>query len=102
MPRLTTDAVQEGDVLAEDIFHDQKYLFSAGTVLNIKHLQVLKKIGIPSILIENRRKRYGTPKEILPNIERRFSYVEGIPLMMLLKSWMKDILTNPEADDSER
>lgn len=102
MPRVTMDAIQKGDVLAEDLSYDQKFLFSAGTVLTDNRLSLLKQTKIPSILIENRRKRYGTPEEILPIIEKRFSYVESVPVMMLLKTWMKDILSNPDKEDSEK
>ncbi len=91
MPNVKLDLVIDGDVLASDLYVDDVYLFGAGTVLTEKRIEILKNLDVKSIVIEPRYKKYGSRKEILNNIDGRFSYVENIPIMQNIKSWVKDL-----------
>jgi len=94
VPKINIDTVIDGDVLAGDIFVNDVYLFGTGTVLTKKRIEILKDLNVKSVVIETRYKKYDSKKEIFNNIDKRFSYVENIPIMEHIKSWLKDIITN--------
>ena len=93
MPIINRENVLVGDILEETITIMHVPLFKAGTVLDRQRLVVLSKLGVDTITIENRTdSKYMTVPRAIKRIEERFSYVEGIPLMMTIKSWIQDIV----------
>lgn len=94
MPRISLESVVDGDILAGDVILDDVYLFGVGTVLTSRRIEILKNLDVQCVDIENRNKTYGSRMEVFTNIDRRFSYVENIPLMAHIKTWMKDFLSN--------
>ena len=106
MPRISMESVIDGDVLSGDVFVDDVFLFGAGTVLTNKRIEILKNLDVAFIEVEKRNKTYGSMKDVYTNIDKRFSYVEDIPIMMHVKSWIKDFLSNTgvvhETENNER
>ena len=96
MKHVNLDFVIEGDVLARDVVISNEYLFGAGTVLNKQRIEILKELDVKSVLIENRERSQDSVAEVFDCIDKRFSYVEDIPVMEQIKSWMKDIIENIE------
>ena len=94
MPKIKIEAVQDGDVLAADVLIDEEFLFGVGTVLSKKRIEILKQLGLASVVIENRNRYSYSKKETFENIDKRFSYVKNIPIMEQIKRWMKDIISN--------
>ena len=94
MSTITLDLAIGGDVLALDVIVNDVPIFRAGTVLTEKRIQILKELHVQSVVIENRQRKYTSKKETFDNIDKRFSYVEDIPIMNHIKSWMKDVIAN--------
>ena len=101
MPKVNLNTVIDGDVLASNIYIDEVYLFGTGTVLTKKRIEILKNLNVKSVVIENRYKKYGSREEIFDNIDKRFSYVDNIPIMEHVKTWLKDIIANTGANRNE-
>ena len=101
MPKVNLNTVIDGDVLASNLYVNEVYLFGAGTVLTKKRIEILKDLNIKSVVIETRNKKYGSIEEIFDNIDKRFSYVENIPIMEHIKSWLKDIIANKGTNSNE-
>lgn len=99
MPKVKLDSVIDGDILATDLYVNEVYLFGAGTVLTKKRIEILKDLDVKSVVIETRYNKYGSRREIFDNIDKRFSYVKDIPVMEHIKSWVKDIVANKEANN---
>lgn len=99
MPKVKLDSVIDGDILATDLYVNEVYLFGAGTVLTKKRIEILKDLDVKSVVIETRYNKYGSRREIFDNIGKRFSYVKDIPVMEHIKSWVKDIVANKEANN---
>lgn len=96
MQVVKLDAIKDGDVLAQDLYVENVYLFGAGTVLTKNRRDILRELSVESVAVEDRIKRYRSVKEVFENIEKRFSYVADNPLMQHLKYWIKDIVANTE------
>ena len=101
MPNVKLNTVIDGDVLASNLYVDDVYLFGTGTVLTKKRIEILKNLKVKSVVIETRYKKYGSREEIFDNIDKRFSYVENIPVMEHIKTWVKDIIANTGANRNE-
>lgn len=99
MPKVKLDSVIDGDILANDLYVNEVYLFGAGTVLTKKRIEILKDLDVKSVVIETRYNKYGSRREIFDNIDKRFSYIEDIPVMEHIKSWVKDIVANKGANN---
>ncbi len=97
MPIINLEHARVGDILEESLTIMNVPLFKAGTVLDRQRLVILSKLGVDTITIESRTdSKYITVSSAIKRIEERFSYVEGIPLMMTIKSWMQDIVRHRE------
>ncbi|MFC1694069.1 hypothetical protein ACFL1R_11235 [Candidatus Latescibacterota bacterium] len=95
MPKVSLQSAVEGDILAKPVVIGDVELFEAGTVLVKKSIEILGTLGVNSLYLERRtRKKTTSTKELLINVDARFSYVENNPFMMSLKSRIKDILIN--------
>ena len=93
MPIISLKSAVNGDVLANDIIINEVTLFEAGTVLTPQRIEILETLGVATVSVESRRTvRYKSIKEIYKKIDERFSFVEGKPFMMIIKSWVKDII----------
>ena len=99
MPKVTLDLVLDGDILAKDILVNDVYLFGSGTVLTKNRIEILKELGVESVEVESRQKKYSSISEVFDNIDERFSYVKNIPIMQQIQSWMKEIITDTETPD---
>ena len=97
MPIINREHALVGDILKESVTIKGVPLFDAGTVLNRQRLDALSVLGVDTITIESRTdSKYITVPRAIKRIEERFSYVEGIPLMMTIKSWIQDIVRHIE------
>ena len=92
----------DGDVLARDVIVNDVYLFGAGTVLTSQRIEILKELRVQSVVIENRDRKNISLKEAFSNIDKRFSYVDKIPLMNHVKSWIKDTIANTRTDNERK
>ena len=99
MPRVNLELVIDGDILAKDILVNDVYLFGFGTVLTKNRIEILKELGVKSVDVESRQKKYSSISEVFDNIDERFSYVKIIPIMQQIQSWMKEIITDTETPD---
>ena len=99
MSRVSLDFVIDGDILAKDILVNDVYLFGSGTVLTKNRIEILKELGVESVEVESRQKKYSSIIEVFNNIDERFSYVKNIPIMQQIQSWMKEIITDTETPD---
>lgn len=101
MPHVCLDILRDGDVLTADIYIKDVFLFGTGTVLNQQRIEILKELNVSSVAIENRGKKTRSKKELFENLDKRFSYVDTIPIMRHMKFWMKDIISNIGSKDEE-
>lgn len=92
MPIVTIKAAKDGDVLSKDLIINDVTLFEAGTVLSRQRLEILETLGVTTLSVESRSTKYKNINEIFANIDKRFSYVEERSFMMVVKSWVKDIV----------
>ena len=100
MPKVKHSAVVEGDVLAADIVVEDTVLFEAGTVLVPKTIRILDILGVGVVEIEPRSHRvFGSTKDVVANIDDRFSYVAGDPFMDALRHTVKDVILTLRAQE---
>ncbi len=93
MPIITLKSTVDSDVLLEDLVINDVTLFEAGTVLTPQRIEILETLGVEKVNIESRQSaRFSNIGEIYKKIDKRFSYVENKPFMMIIKSWVKDII----------
>ncbi|MBN1291574.1 MAG: hypothetical protein JXB48_07010 [Candidatus Latescibacteria bacterium] len=92
MPIVTIKAAKYGDVLSKDLIINDVTLFEAGTVLSRQRLEILETLGVTTLSVDSRSTKYKNINEIFANIDKRFSYVEERSFMMVVKSWVKDIV----------
>lgn len=102
MPTINMDSVIDGDVLVRDVIVNDVNLFGTGTVLTCQRIEILKELKVQSVVIENRDRKTISIKEAFSNIDKRFSYVDKIPLMNHVKSWIKDTLANTWTDNEKK
>ena len=99
MPKVILDAATQGDILEEDVVVNQVVLFEAGTFLTPQRLDILKSLKVRSLTIADRsEKRAVSLDTVFMNLDKRFSYVDGVPYMMDLTAILKDILANTEVE----
>ncbi len=98
MPTISMDIVVNGDILATDLIVNDVVLFEAGTILTVPRIEILRALSIAEVTVESRESRGNWLNETLNNIDLRFSYVENIPLMLRMKTWIRDVLINLEAN----
>ena len=97
MPKIKLDSAIHGDILESDVVVNEVVLFEAGTLLTTQRLDILKSLGLNAISIVNRIERRSVSLDsIYENIDRRFSYVDALPLMARIKTHVKDIIANLE------
>jgi len=99
LPKVSLDLVSYGDVLLRDVVVNEVYLFGAGTVLTKNRIGILKELGVKSVDIESRHRKYSSINDVFDNIDERFSYVKNIPIMQQIQSLMKEIITDTETPD---
>lgn len=93
MKILRIDVAKEHDVLAEDVIVNDVTLFESGTELSLDRIRILESLGVESVVVLDRaRKLVPSVDEAHANIDARFSYVEGNPIMQMIKYWVKDIV----------
>ncbi len=93
MPIITLKSTVDSDVLSADIIINDVTLFEAGTVLTPQRIEILQTLGVEKVNVESRQSvRFSNIGEIYKKIDARFSYVENKPFMMIIKSWVKDII----------
>jgi hypothetical protein len=98
MPTIKMDAAAHGDILDADVVVNDVVLFESGTLLTTQRLDILKSLGVRMISIVDRSERRAVSLlDLHENIDRRFSYVDALPLMAKMKAYIKDFLTNLEA-----
>jgi len=102
MPKLPIEHVYDGDILGEEIFVDDVFLFGKGTILTRKRIEVLKGIELKEVEIEPRFKKFRSLEENLSNLELRFSYVKNEPFMIDIKAWLIDIIVNSGDYDDQK
>jgi hypothetical protein len=97
MRTVDLSAVADGDILARDLYVNNVYLFGAGTVLTRQRIAILSELKVTAIAIEERHQQKHTLKEQFDILDKRFSYAGDNPLMLHLRAWIKDILSNTQA-----
>lgn len=98
MPMIKLESAVHGDILDTEVVVNEVVLFEAKTLLTTQRLDILKTLGVQTISIADRSERRAVSlAEIYDNIDRRFSYVNALPLMAGIKTHVKDILANLEA-----
>lgn len=97
MRTIDLSSVVDGDILARDLYVNDVYLFGAGTVLTRQRIAILHELRVASVIVEERERSNRSLKEIFDVIDKRFSYAGDIPLMLHLRGWIKDILSNTQA-----
>ncbi len=102
MPTVNIGSAIDGDVLARDVVVNDVNLFGAGTVLTYQRIEILKELKVQSVIIENRDQKNISIKEAFSNIDNRFSYVDKVPLMNHVKSWIKDTIANTRTDNGKK
>lgn len=102
MPKLPIERVYDGDILGEEIFVDDVFLFGKGTILTRKRIEILKGIDLKELEIEPRFKKFRSLEENISNLEQRFSYVKNNPFMLDIKAWLTDIIVNTGEYDDEK
>lgn len=93
LPIINLKSTVDSDVLSEDLMINDVTLFEAGTVLTPQRIEILETLGVEKVTVESRQTvRFSNIGEIYKKIDERFSYVEKKPFMMIIKSWVKDII----------
>ena len=93
MKILRIDVAKEHDVLAEDVIVNDVTLFESGTELSLDRIRILESLGVESVVVLDRARRLvPSVDEAHANIDARFNYVEGNPIMQMVKYWVKDIV----------
>lgn len=102
MPSISMEIVVGGDILAADVIVNEVVLFEAGTVLTPQRIEILRALNIARITVEDRSTRKKWTEDTLKNLDARFSYVEEIPLMLHMKTWIRDVLLNLEGSHGRK
>ncbi|MHB9031093.1 MAG: hypothetical protein ACYC9O_20180 [Candidatus Latescibacterota bacterium] len=97
MPIIGIEEALNGDILAADVIVNEVVLFETGATLTPHRIEILKALEVRTLRVENRfRRRNDWLVNAMRNIDARFSYVQDVPFMIQIESWVQDILVNLE------
>jgi hypothetical protein len=96
--KVPVERLKPGMKVAKPVVNDNgMILFGAGTVLSDALIERLTTMGIAAIDIEGAAKKERPKKEMLAELDMRFSKTEKEPHMGMLKQLFKEYIERPEA-----